>query len=274
VDAARRHVEANRASSKAGRREWELSRGFLYCGGCGRSMNAVVTRDAKYGSEYHYYACPEPRNPSPAAPSRCPNRRSHRAAALERDAARLFQENAGSQRLLELYERAVREEERLGGRGAAERHEKLSGEMEALNAERRGYLRLAARDAISDAELDDLLAEVDGKRQRVASDLRAAEAALARKPAYPPLIHGEWETDPDAILPSEWLTAAASVEQTRAAYRRYNVRFVVGADGTLSMRMELPLGGPGDGPGEGVLINLTTTPRRSTRDRPRPRTPR
>jgi hypothetical protein len=90
---------------------------------------------------------------------------------------------------VELFEQAVKEEEeRLGIRtpaGAAERHEKLSAEMEALNAERKNYLRLAARGNISDAELDAMLSEIDGKRQRVSSELRAAEQALARRRTPP-----------------------------------------------------------------------------------------
>lgn len=248
-----------------------MTRGFLFCGDRGRSMSAVVRRDAKYESTYHYYACPEPRNARPAAPSRCSNRRSY-PAALKYDAAQLFEDNAGRERLIERYERAVREEEeRLGGRGAAEQHERLSGELEALNAERRGYLRLAARDAISDAELDDLLSKLDGKRQRIASELRAAEAGMRRVPAYS-LVNAGWFEDTDAVQPWEWLTASADVEQTRAAYRRFGVRFVVGAEGILTMRMELPLDGPGRGAGEGPLVELTTSPRRSTRDTPGPRT--
>jgi hypothetical protein len=172
---------------------------------------------------------------------------------------------------MELYERAVREEEeRLGigtPDGAAERHEKLSGEMEGLNAERKGYVRLAARGNVSDAELDDMLSEVDGKRQRIASELRAAEKTLAmrRTPSYSP-VHAEWDEDPEAIHPGELLTFASLPEKIRAAYRRYGVRFEVGAEGTLTMRMELSLGGS-------PLVDLTTsrrcsttgTPRRSTR---------
>jgi hypothetical protein len=150
---------------------------------------------------------------------------------------------------VELFEQAVKEEERLGIRtpaGAAERHEKLSAEMEALNAERKNYLRLAARGNISDAELDAMLSEIDGKRQRVSSELRAAEQALARRrtpPSYSP-VHAEWYEDPEAIHPGEVLTHASSPEQVRTAYRRYGVRFEVDAEGTLTMRMELPLSDP------------------------------
>ena len=125
------------------------------------------------------------------------------------------------------------------------RHEKLSAEMEALNAERRGYVRLAARKTISDAELDDLLSELDEKRQRIASELQAAEETLAmrRTPSYSP-VHAEWYEDPEAIQPGDVLTHASSPDQIRAAYRRYGVRFEVDAEGTLTMRMELPLSGP------------------------------
>jgi hypothetical protein len=76
---------------------------------------------------------------------RCRNRRSHPAAALEYQATRLFEDNASHDALVDLYERAVRQEEErlsLGDPAAARRtHERLSGEMEALNAERLGHLR-------------------------------------------------------------------------------------------------------------------------------------
>lgn len=262
VEAARRNIENNRATAKAGAREWwVLSRGFLFCGDCGRAMSAVATKDAKYKSEYHYYACPEPRSARRTAPSRCSNRRSYRAAELEREAALLFEDNAGRERLLELYDQAVREEEeRMGGRGAAEKHETLSGELEALNAERKGYLKQSARGILSDSELDDLLSEVDQKREQITAELRVAEAAMTKTVAYS-FVNAEWFEDPDAVLPSEWLTTTADIEQTRAAYRRYNVRFVVGAEGDLTMHMELPLGGPGDESAGGSLAAFKTTPR-------------
>ena len=57
------------------------------------------------------------------------------------------------------------------------------------------------------------------------------------------LVHAEWYEDPDAVQPHEWLTVAASPEEIRRAYRRYGARFEVDREGTLTLRLELALGG-------------------------------
>lgn len=249
ADAARRNVEGNRKGSKAGSREWELSGGLLHCSECSRSMQAVVTNNGR-GRIYHYYVCSGFRDARSAAAraSRCQNSRNHPAARLEFRAAGLFEDNASHDALLGLYEEAVRrEEERLGigdADAAGETHGRLSGELETLAAERRGYLRQNARGAIPDGELDDLLSETDARREDLARRLREAEAAMnARKslaPAWSP-VHAEWYEDPDAIQPGEVLTHATSPEDVRAAYRRHRARFEVDPEGGLSMRMEVPL---------------------------------
>ena len=95
----------------------------------------------------------------------------------------------------------------------------------------------------------------------------------ARRSASYSYIHREWYEDPDALRPDQVLTHASSTEDVRAAYRRFGVRFELGADGELTMMMALPLDDPGGGPSGGdVLTELTTTRRRSTTGRPRRRT--
>lgn len=263
ADAARRNVEGNRKGSRAGTREWELSGGFLYCSLCGRSMRAAATDNGR-GRVYHYYVCSGFRDARSAAARafRCRNNRNNPAEWLEYRAAGLFEENASYDALVELYERAVREEEeRLGiadPEAARETHERLSEELEDLNAERRGYLRLAARGAVSDGELDDLLAEIDGKRGRLTGRLREAEEAMnaRRAPSWSP-VHAGWEEDPDAVMPSQVLTHASSPEDRSRAYRRFGARFEVDRDGELTLRMEVPLGSSPVSPVGG----LTTAPR-------------
>ena len=62
-----------------------------------------------------------------------------------------------------------------------------------------------------------------------------------RSSSYSP-VHAEWYEDPNATQPGDVLTLASSLEEVRAAYRRFGVRFEVGAQGALTMRMELALG--------------------------------
>ena len=43
-----------------------------------------------------------------------------------------------------------------------------------------------------------------------------------------------WYEEPESLGPSQWLTLGASVEEVRAAYRRYGARFEVDAAGELT----------------------------------------
>lgn len=253
VERSRRAIEDNRAPSAVGDHEWQLSRGFLFCAACNRAMVSYVRRFKSATKKDHfYYRCDAERKTRGTTPP-CPNRRSHRALEVEYDATRLFEEHASRDALLALYDAAVaREEERTGLRGAPERLAALSEKLSDLALERRGYLRQSARGNLSDDELDDLLAEVDGQREAVEAELRAAEdrAAAAERlraardslAAYSP-IHADWGEDPDAVMPDEFLTLAATTDQIRAAYRRYGARFELDAEGELTLRLSLDLGG-------------------------------
>ena len=155
--------------------------------------------------------------------------------------------------LLELYDEAVRKQEKTGASGALERRVALAGRLSELDEERKGYLRQNARRAISDAELDAMLSEVEEQREAITAELadveeraaaaqrlRAARGSLAA--SYSP-VHAEWYEDPDAIMPWEVLTHAASPEDIRCAYRRYGARFEVDGEGTLTLRLSLGLDG-------------------------------
>jgi site-specific DNA recombinase len=56
VDHARKAVENNVPTSKAGDRPWELSGGILVCGGCGRRVQAHAVTPRKQRT-YFYYEC-------------------------------------------------------------------------------------------------------------------------------------------------------------------------------------------------------------------------
>ncbi len=90
-------------------------------------------------------------------------------------------------------------------------------------------MRLAARDAISDAELDDLLGEIDEQREQIAAELRATEDATALEHRLRAVRAGlptaDSYDDPDVVPVSDWFSLAASPEERRQAYRRYGARF-------------------------------------------------
>jgi site-specific DNA recombinase len=249
VEAARASVADNRASAQVGDRDcWELSRGFLRCGACGRSMSAYRRRKAR-GRVLYYYRCQPP-----SAARACANRKSHPAEQLEYEATRLFEQYADRGVLLELYDEAVRkQEEETGASGALKRRAALVEKRSELEAERRGYLRQNARGVLPDADLVAMLAEVDEQREAIDAELAAVEkrAATAQRlwaarsslaASYSPL-HAEWYEDPDAIQPGEWLTLGAGPEEIRRAYRRYGARFEVDGEGTLTLRLSLGLDG-------------------------------
>jgi Recombinase/Resolvase, N terminal domain/Recombinase zinc beta ribbon domain len=249
LERARASVADNRASAQVGDRDcWELSRGFLRCGACGRSMSAYRRRKAR-GRVLYYYRCPPP-----SAARACANRKSHPAEQLEYEATRLFEQYADRGALLELYDEAVRkQEEETGASGALKRRAALVEKRSELEAERRGYLRQNARGVLPDADLDAMLAEVDEQREAIDAELAAVEkrAATAQRlwaarsslaASYSPL-HAEWYEDPDAIQPGEWLTLGAGPEEIRRAYRRYGARFEVDGEGTLTLRLSLGLDG-------------------------------
>jgi site-specific DNA recombinase len=248
VEAARASVADNRASAQVGDRDcWELSRGFLRCGACGRSMSAYRRKKTGGGALYYYRCQP------PSAAHACANRKSHRAEDLEYEATQLFEQYADWEVLLELYDEAVRKQEETGDRGVLERHAALAKRLSELDEERKGYLRQNARHAISDAELDAMLAEVDEQRKAITAELAAVEArasAAQRMRAardslaasYNP-VHAEWFEDPDAVHPEEYLTVAARPEEIRCAYRRYGARFEVDSEGILTLRLSLGLDG-------------------------------
>jgi Recombinase zinc beta ribbon domain len=248
VEAARASVADNRASAQVGDRDcWELSRGLLRCGACGRSMTAYRRR--KPGGALFYYRCQPP-----SAAHACENRKSHRAEQLEYEATRLFERYASRETLLALYDEAVRKQEReAGSRGILEKRAALAEKRSELEVERRGYLKQNARGLLSDAELVAFLSEIDEQRGAVAAELAAleerAQAAERMRAIRGSLaasytgLHREWEEDPDAITPDEVLTHATSPEEVRRAYRKYGARFEVGAAGELMLKLDLALDG-------------------------------
>ena len=253
IERARALIADNRAPSKVGDHEYHLSRGFLFCAGCGRAMVSYARRFPT--KTYRYYRCDGERKTRGTTPP-CPNRRSHEAHELEYLAASTFEAHASRDGLLRLYDDAVaRREERAGARGTRgelERRAALSERFSGLKLERLNYLRQNARGQLPEADLNAMLADVDEQREAVEAELRASEdrAAEAERlrafrdslAAHDP-VHGAWAEDPDAVPPWEYLThwQGATTEEIRNAYRRLGARFEVDSEGELTLRLELDL---------------------------------
>ena len=247
VDEARQVMEGNSRPRKVGDRFFELAHGPLTCAHCGCRMNGFGRR---YGKNPSYaYRCNSPSRRG----TDCPNRGQHHADSLERAAVTMFETYASSGKLVELYEAAVAEQDRRSGRsnGAiAGRREALMGRLQEAEDERLGYLRQNARGILSDADLDRLLSEVDERRGAIKAELRRAEdaadlqrereavrAALADAASYNP-VHAEWEEDPCAVQPDQYLSLVATPEEIRRAYIKTGARFSVDKDGGLSLELD------------------------------------
>jgi DNA invertase Pin-like site-specific DNA recombinase len=257
VARARRLIEGNRTPRKVGDRFFELAHGPLQCAHCKRRMIAY-SRPRKDGRSYHYRCDSPSRVAEP-----CPNRRSWPADLLEHRAARLFEETASMGTLRELFDKAVEEEiDRSKLSGSLERQAALAGMLSELEEERRGYLRQNARGVISDGDLGTLLAEVDSRREKTASELRRAEDAVATArsieaarssllrepvsedtvgviPSDGPMFN--WQPEPYGVEYYEWPSLAGRPQQLRAAYMRYGAVFEADKEGKLVLRLELDL---------------------------------
>lgn len=173
VDRAREQAaDRSRKPSTAGGRFWVL-KSVLRCAECGCSISPhTVKRYRKDGTPRKpsfYYQC---RQKYHDGPRECSNIRSFPAEPLEHavwDRVRdLIRDPSRVQRAYEKeIERLRRGHRDDPGREAAV----LADRLRDIEAERRGYQRLAARGSMDDDELDAALAGLDGQR-------REAEVAL------------------------------------------------------------------------------------------------
>jgi site-specific DNA recombinase len=169
-------------------RGWEL-RGLIRCPSCRGAMNAHTVKSRE--KLYHYYRC---QRGVDSWRNTCKQRmvRAERAEAamwgfvsdVLKDSDRM---RVGMDALIE--------QKRAESRGDPEREARAWLERLAeLDQERRGYLRLAAKGRITDAELDEAFAELEGARRAVEGEL---EAIRGRREEIEQL-----ERDRDALLTS------------------------------------------------------------------------
>ena len=175
VEAAREAIRDNRRREPAADyRYWELA-GVFVCGVCGCRMSKVRrVKGRGYEGFYHYYFCPTRVNKGQDA---CPQVKGFRAEHVEAQVWALVRSlMLDPEHLLEDIQRMTEEERTSAVRGDPEREAShWLDRLAEADSERRGFLRLAARGSITDAELDEALAELDDLRETAERELRALE---------------------------------------------------------------------------------------------------
>jgi hypothetical protein len=148
------------------------------------------------------------------------------------------------QRMIEL--------EKCGAQGDPERETKVwRDKLAEVDAERRGYLKLAARGSMTDAELDEALAELEETRATVEREL----AALQNRQE----TIAKLEQDREALL--EHYSAIApealdslALEERHQLYKMFRLNVVVRLDANLEVSGVF---------GDGLLVsNLDSVPER------------
>jgi hypothetical protein len=173
VDVARDQIEDNRRPSSAGHRFWELSGGIIRCAACNRVLISRKRTKKKGGRRYHYFyyicsgynkhgfkGCEKARF---ASATKLDGKVWEFVRGILLDPAEL---RSDLDRAIELEK-----EGRYGDPEAEAKHwlEKFS----EIDDERRGFLRLAAKDRIADQELElGALEETRRTAERELKDLR------------------------------------------------------------------------------------------------------
>lgn len=231
VEAARERLAANYRQRRtvSENRVWLLSGGMARCATCG---NGLAVHRVYHGEKKHlYYRCYTRYNTGHDA---CSNNRHNRAEPLEGavwNGVRSLL--ADPERLQGQYE-AYLERRRRKLRGDPDRKASdLAGRLADLDEERRGYLRQNARGAISDSDLDAMLAEVDDKREGVRGALAEAterQQTLARLATEREEVFGRFRAM------SEMDLRHASSELRRKVLQALRVTVEVDEEGNATIR--------------------------------------
>jgi site-specific DNA recombinase len=248
VDAAREIIRDNRAPSNAARRFWQIPVGAVCCEGCGMRMSryAVPMR----GRRYAYYKCSRliRFGKDGCSPERL--RTTHRAEEVERRVWEFVSylmkepEELGEdlQRMIEL--------EKHGAHGDPERESKVwLDKLAEVDAERRGYLKLAARGSMTEAELDQALADLEETRATAERELTALHN---RQEAIAKL-----ERDKESLL-EHYAAIAPEALDSLAPEERHQLYKMLRLDVVVRLDANLEVSGVF---GEGLLVsNLELAP--------------
>jgi site-specific DNA recombinase len=234
VEAAREAIRDNRVPSSAGHRSWQLSGGVGRCAACGRTLRSRKRTKTKGTKRYlyFYYRCS---GYDAHGTEGCENSRFASATKLERQVWEFVRGiMLNPEELRSDLDRAI-DLEREGRRGdpeveAAHWLEKLS----EADADRRGFLRLAAKGRITDDELDEELAALEETR-------RTAERELESLRQHEERVE-QMERDRDALLDyyatlaPEALDSLTS-EERHHLYKMLKLKVWVAKSGDLEIEM-------------------------------------
>lgn len=193
-------------------------------------MRTSVTR--KKAKTYFYYSCAK-RREGKGFPS-CANRKVQRAERAEALVWGLVTELLTEPERLRSGLEEMIKRERTGSRGDPEREtEAWLERLAEAEAERRGYLRLAARGSITDQELDEALSELQELRRTAQSELAVLRN---RQEAIDALEH-----DRDALMESYAGAVPEALEhlgpeERHNVYRMLRLRVAAHLDGSLEAR--------------------------------------
>jgi Recombinase zinc beta ribbon domain len=231
VEAARAMVKDNRPPAKTGRRFWQIPSAAIRCKYCGKTMLKV---SAGVGDKvYAYYKCS--RLIHYGKDGCCPDRvrTYHRAAEVERRVWEVVSDlMKNPEQLRDDLERMI-ELEKQGVRGDPDVEAKAwLDKLAETEAERRGFLRLAARGSITDAELDEALAELEETRSTAETELAALKN---RQEAIEAL-----ERDKEALLGYYASIAPEALdsltpEERHQLYRMLRLEVIVRPDANLEV---------------------------------------
>jgi site-specific DNA recombinase len=231
VDTAREMLKNNRAPGKTGRRYWQIPSGVVCCEGCGTRMLQYASMAG--GRVYAYYKCSRlVRNGKDAcSPERV--RTNHRAEEVERRVWEFVSELMKDPEQLQADLERMIELEKQGAHGDPEQEARMwLDKLAEVDAERRGYVRLAARGSISDAELDEALAELDETRTTAEHELATLqnrqEAIEALERDKEALLNYYASIAPEAL---ESLTP----EERHQLYRMLRLEVVIRLDANLEV---------------------------------------
>ena len=169
VERARTMMAAPRPQGRKNlARGWEL-RGVIRCPSCGAAM---TSHTAKRGEKlYHYYRCHRSMD---YRRSSC-NQKMERAHKAEEAMWEFVSGAVKHPERIRIGMDALIEQKRAAMRGEDPERQVRSWleRLAEVGRERRGYLRLAAQGRISDAELDEALADLEGTRKTAERELEA-----------------------------------------------------------------------------------------------------
>ena len=231
VDVAREMVKNNRSPGSTGRRFWQLPSGAVHCAACGKQMHQYAA--AAGGRIYAYYKCSRlvRFGKDGCSPDRV--RTNHRAEEVEQRVWEFVSDLMKDPEELQADLERMIELEKRSAHGDPERQAKVwLDKLAEVDAERRGYIKLAARGSITEAELDEALAELRETRstaERELATLRNRQEAIETL-----------ERDRDALLEHYAAIAPEALdsltpEERHQLYRMLRLEVIIRPDANLEV---------------------------------------